>query len=528
MSWPSLLDDIAQFLRLGTEERKEVCDAIRGLDPPTEVAELAEVLAAIRAAFQEVLGTAAYRAEHLDQLMNSLVPRLVRTKGAGLSVLALSSAAQPEIDAAADQLAALYGQLTHQHAVRWQLLRTLATLGSDAAITALVEALVGDPPPSRREIDLVYAQLWRHPQLPTSLIYPQLLAALAHPQQAALVLELANHLYRAQGERPHPCTARGAQLERLFVGLVDELNRLEKHPAEFARTTEELSQIVERSTNLAAALADALGLIGAPTAIEALEKAIEVRHRRVQAEAAAALARLGDRKGVERLVKLAHDAVIRTRATAYLEEAGAIDELPPELRTKPAQAEGELVARLAQPQQYGLPPNFVELFDHRRLRWPGFREAVDCFLFRFRYQFPGRSFEGIAMAGPLVHHLPLDFGPLAPFDIYAVYCGWHVEHAEIRRIGVDALAPADVDAYAELKAEAAERGFQVHLPLELVHFFGTPIWFLDVARDAQTGVLVVSEGQFVFHPLAGTPRSLGANEIFYLEIGRRILGHFNG
>ena len=59
------------------------------------------------------------------------------------------------------------------------------------------------------------------------------------------------------------------------------------------------------------AICDALGFIGDARAIPHLKHVMDLRHRRLQVEAAAALVRLGDEDGIQRLAERASDTPMR-------------------------------------------------------------------------------------------------------------------------------------------------------------------------------------------------------------------------
>src|SRR5262249_7898582 len=148
---------------------------------------------------------------------------------------------------------------------------------------------------------------------------------------------------------------------------------------------QQLSRRVARGVALAVSLCDALALIGEKSAIAKLYQALQVGHRRLRTEAAAALARLGEKEGKSGLAKLAAEPRARLRVWAYGEELGIKDAIEPQYTTKESRAQAELCVWLAEPTQYGVPPTNCELFEQRKQHWPGFDEPVDCFLFQFQY-----------------------------------------------------------------------------------------------------------------------------------------------
>ena len=78
---------------------------------------------------------------------------------------------------------------------------------------------------------------------------------------------------------------------------------------------------------MASALCDAIALIGDTDKTTALFQAMDLAHRRIQAEAAAALVRLGIEAGSQRLGGLAEEPSVRLRVLAYAEELGILSEI---------------------------------------------------------------------------------------------------------------------------------------------------------------------------------------------------------
>ncbi len=161
---------------------------------------------------------------------------------------------------------------------------------------------------------------------------------------------------------------------------------------------------------------------------------MELQHRRLRVEAAAALARLGDQQGEQTLVELASEPVVRLRVVHYAEELGLGESIPEEYPSDIAIAEAELVTHLAQPTAIGTPPSRCELVDTRSLYWPGYEEPRNCYLFRFTYSFRSDSgtdcrVSNIGIAGP-VHRTSVqgDVSELPVDEIYALFAGCHAEH----------------------------------------------------------------------------------------------------
>jgi len=100
-------------------------------------------------------------------------------------------------------------------------------------------------------------------------------------------------------------------------------------------------------------------------AIPRLTEAMQLKHRRVQTEAAGALARLGDELGTEHLIALVNEPSARLRVIAYADELGMGDRIDDRFRTVESTAEAEMALWLSQPSQMGVPPTLVETIDQR-------------------------------------------------------------------------------------------------------------------------------------------------------------------
>ena len=45
----------------------------------------------------------------------------------------------------------------------------------------------------------------------------------------------------------------------------------------------------------------------------------------------------------------------------------------------------------------------MSVIDQRSFRWPGFEQAIECFLIRFEYRFAAQSYSNIGIVGPATH-----------------------------------------------------------------------------------------------------------------------------
>lgn len=423
-----------------------------------------------------------------------------------------------------ESLAELYDRLGPDNMSRYQILRLLALVADSTTLPLFSSRFVADPPTEPRQIDAVCVPLFQAEELDATALYPKLLEAIDRPILAAIALDLGNHLCRRGFVDEHPAAVRTEQLATLLKAMAERLRLVEEQPGKYAETQQQLQYLIGESATLIISLCDALGLIGDSAAIPALNTVLELTHRRLQAEAATALARLGEQQGIDRLIELAADPAARTRALAYLEELDLVDKVPAEHRTPTARAEGLLSSWLAEPQQIGLAPQSVEVVDQRRQYWPGYEEPQDCFLVRYEYPFPQGTLIGIGLVGPVTYCLAVDLQDLPPSDIYAIYAAWHAEHPELTADEVSQLAGSERDtlqmAGREIDAE--------HVELALVgRFFGSTLPVYQATRSQQPGFLVVDGNTMSWYGAGSTSRPLGPQEAYWIHIGRRLLATFN-
>ncbi len=434
------------------------------------------------------------------------------------------SSAEPLQHKTLESLANLYERLGPENVARYQVLRILASAADSHALSLFADKIVADPPGENRQIDAACAPLFQVEQLDVDVLFPKLFEALDRPVLAAIVLDLANHLFRTKRLDVHPAAARVQSLTGLLKAMAERLRLVEEQPGKYANSQQELQNLIGECASVIVALCDALGSIGDAAAIPALNTVLELTHRRLRAEAATALARLEEQRGFDTLVELAADPAARTRALAYLEELKRLDAVPEEFRTPKARAEAELSSWLAEPQQIGLAPQSIEVVDQRRQYWPGFDEPQDCYLVRYEYPFPKGTLIGIGLVGPTTYCLAVDLQDLAPSDIYAIYAGWHAEHPELVEEDVSRLSNAERERFEM----AGQRIDDERVELAMVgRFFGQDLPVYRANRSQQPGFLVVDGETMSWYGAGTTSRPLGPIEAYWIHKGRRLLASFN-
>lgn len=426
---------------------------------------------------------------------------------------------------------ALYCYLGPPSRARGPLLTWLAVGGSREELAQLVDLLVEDPPTEEDDVVGAMAPLFLKHEVPVEALFPRLLDALAHPPLAAAVLDLANHLFRRKLAREHPAASRQDRLVAMLGTLTGLLARLADSPAPPSDSARDISRRVQQSVALAVSLCDTLALLGNKAAVAKLEPALALGHRRIKTEAAAALARLGEDRGKQELIRLAAEPVARLRVLAYSEELGLTDQIDPHYRSPQARAEAELTVWLAEPTQFGVPPQSCELIDYRRQFWPGFSEPIDCFLFQFTYAITvedrEKTYSGIGIAGPLAQAFTADLADLPPADIYAAYAGWQAEHEEIREYEVEKLSRSEQVEVARLTRRLHDAGYEQIEPCVMGYFFGEKALVAKCAQGELAGVAVADVHDILFFPDRHPRRPIGVREAYCIYKGRKLLATFN-
>jgi hypothetical protein len=431
-------------------------------------------------------------------------------------------------DATRRRISSAYKHLGAECRPRWRLLALLAGAREAADLKLLAEICCSDPPLDSTEVNLVLAPLLQHVGYDAANLFPRLLDALAHPQVAPAVLDLANFLARTRRTPQHPAAPQVARLTRLLEGLTRRLVERQQQPPADAAALQKIQRQIGESVALACSACDALGLIGDPLALPALAGALNLAHRRIRVEAAAALARLGDDDGVRALAAMAAYPSTRLRAIHYAEELGLADYLDPQFTTPAARAEALLACWLAEPSQFGTPPTSLELIDNRAQFWPSYETPVECFLFRFSYHLPHGEYTNVGIAGPLVHAFRVDSTELSLEDAYAAFAGWQAEHADIYEVAAENFTPGHEAAAARLAQRLKEEGFTNITPVALGGFFGEMVLIATARRDEFFGALAAGSDEAAWFPRStDSPRPIGPLEAWSIWKGRRLLRAFN-
>ncbi|MEM6690969.1 MAG: HEAT repeat domain-containing protein [Planctomycetota bacterium] len=415
---------------------------------------------------------------------------------------------------------------------RHLLLQLLAMLGSQGAIEMLVQELIVAPPAGGEakawmDAALVLSPLMQSSQWPVGAFFPKVLAAMEHVALAAPILDVGNHLVRSGRVNLHPASDRKAFLFELLGGVVSRLARFEEDPRSFGDDVQTVQEKLSESVVLAVCLCDAVALIGDDSVAGKLHQALELKHRRVQCEAAGSLAKLGHSEGGERLVELAAEPSARLRAIAYADELGLGEKIDASFREPNAIAESEMALWMSQPGQMGVPPTAVEVIDSRRMLWPSFEDPIDVYLVRYEYNFGDRTYSNVGVTGPVNFSLGADVADLPMDDIYAVYAGWHAEHDEIFSVDAKELNDAQARIMSAFADHLSRSDWDSLQPELFCVFLDEHAGVFTATRDGLE-VRVITDGlETIEQPVGGRMRPLNATDVFHLYKGRKMLRTFN-
>jgi len=407
-------------------------------------------------------------------------------------------------------------------------LRTLIAANTPAGLTLFADLLVSNPAPNARLCVEIFGDLLKLDGTHTEALFPKLLDGLNNPELAAFILDYANYVFRRGMISPHPAMEKASELISLLSTLAERLGKLQDSKPESDEEATSLGKQVTEAVSLGIPLCDALACIGDVNAIGSLNKTLQVEHRRLRVEAAAALSKLGVEDARQLLAAMAAEPVERLRVLAYAEELDMIDDVDEEFSNIVARAEAEFVTYLAQPAQFGIPPQHVELVDQREQAWPGYEEPRNCYLFQFVYQFEMGEFTNIGIAGPLVRAVQPSLTGFSYDDVYAIFAGWHVDHPDILAIEAERTVGVD-QVYLQRMLDSltsSEKYQEVH-PVLLGKLLDQNALVASAQRNEETGWVIVNEDSISWIPLGSPHAPLSAEDTFHLFVGRSLLRSFN-
>ena len=161
----------------------------------------------------------------------------------------------------------------------------------------------------------------------------------------------------------------------------------------------------------------------------------------IRIESSWAAAKMGDERGIERLISASKNPATAAKSVAYLMELGATERIPPE-STEPSFAACAVMCQwLSHPQEFGRPPHDVRVIDSRELIWPPTGDKRLMTLVRYEYnKGDGSDDVGVGCVGSVTFAL---FGystaEQSVEDLYGLYCTWELARQGDARIKTDAV-----------------------------------------------------------------------------------------
>jgi hypothetical protein len=459
----------------------------------------------------------------MDQILQPIIHHLA-VREANLS----PDDSSPWSDQRLRSLETLYQLAPAASDLRNHLLRWLGSSRDAAAQELWTELICDDPPEHRLGIVLAFAPLMQPEYVPSKAMLTALSnRATAHSQIAPAVFDLFNYYFRNHRIEKHPAEERTPQLIELLGQLAGQLGRVEEGniPAKF--DARQLNQLVSDSVALIVALCDTFALLKCEAAIPKLHQALQLRHRRVQTEAAAALTRLQDETGVKALIELAEQPVARLRVLAYAEELGFINDISLELQGEIALAESHLAIWLAEPNQMGLAPSDIELIDNREMYWPSYEHPIQCYLFRYSYGKGETAHSNIGICGPLTHAFAADLQHLSIDEIYATFAGWQTVHNEIFQMSPARAKQAFPNDMRRLESALGDEELE-DLQIQTVgSFFGELVLAATAHCKGDSGSLIVDSHDSTWFESGNPQAPIDWQMAYAIWRGKQLLAKFN-
>lgn len=413
--------------------------------------------------------------------------------------------------------------------LRNYLLAWLAIGRHEATMQTWADLLCSDPPQHHTGIGIAFGPLMKRDESPPQWLLDKLLEeGVQHVHVAPAIYDLLNFYVRTEQIEDHPALGSADEMTALLGQLVGQLGKIEDGEIEADADPVVVGRQVADAVSLVVSLCDALALMNHEPAIGKIHQAITLKHRRVQAEAAAALVRLGDDSGKEALVKLADEPIVRLRVLSYAEELGLLDEISLEQRGEIAQAESHLAIWLSEPMQMGVAPTKMTLRDNREMYWPSFEHPLQCYLFEFEYGSGENSYSNLAICGPMVHAFTADLKVLELDDAFALFAGWQTVHDEIFHMAPERGEQAFANEWRKLNDRLSEsEEFKAAQVKMLGNFFGKIALVASCQKRGVAGTVIVAEDSSSFIP-EGTPTAPITTELAWaMWCGRQLLATFN-
>ncbi len=461
----------------------------------------------------------------VDQLIQPVIHQLIQRE---TKLNAESDSDESWTPSRFQSVQSLYRLAPNESDLRNHLLRWMAVEGSEEALQIWTDLICDDPPEHRVGIVLAFAPLMQTDFEPSPWMLSQLLNhGTSHSQIAPAIFDLFNYYYRHQKVEDHPAIERINELTDLLGLLAGQLGKIEDGKFPEGLGVSEINQLVSDSVALIVALCDTFAQLEHEPAIGKLNQTLELRHRRVQTEAAAALARLNDESGKKVLIQLAEQPVARLRVLAYAEELGIKDEISLEFQGEIAMAESHLAIWLAEPAQMGLAPSGLKFLESREFYWPSYEHPVHCYLFEYHYGSDDQMHRNIGISGPLTHAFAADLKHLEVDEIYAAFAGWQTIHHEIYQISLHRAQQTFSNEYRRLISNLEAEAYDEHQPLTAASFFGELLLIADATKNGQKGTAIVEANQTIWFSVGNAEAPIDSTMAYTIWRGKQLLANFN-
>lgn len=400
--------------------------------------------------------------------------------------------------------------------------RSTAILSDDDLLFALkVLAMFGTPSGTDAVVKAVRAgfkadgYMWNvilgvydqeHPQ--TRRLYAELSKPLPDEFIAVSLLDSANHFFLAGGDAIHPFDSE------------EGVSRLKRW----------ISDSNEDHFSYAVSAVVALPFLNHGRRDELLFAAMKHPSPDVRLESGWAAAKLDRAEGLDKLVRMCLDINSSSKAANYLRELKREDLIPAEASAPEFAAKAEFSQWLAHPNELGRPPDAVELYDTRVLRWPPEFEARHFWLLKYRVaNTSGLEPDdvGIGLVGSITWcFFGYDLTQRPPEDCYALHVCWEAEQQ-------NAMEFADVskggDGYETLLAEWKGRPLSKPQILHVVEVdpgLKYPQRLVGVASaelDGQSGWVVLDGTRSRWYSAREFPQDESAKAVLKIHVGRQLL-----
>ena len=468
------------------------------------------------------------RSDHLPLILQlgGQPDRLESAQGA-IEAAFMELAGRTELD---DQmraaLAELYAAVTPENNIRNNILYWLGTEASPASVLLWCNLITDIPPKNANGLIQAFTPMFQNPNISQEVFNKLTAKGISHPEIASASLDLMNFHARSGNLSSHPALQRAPQLTSLLGNVVQQMARVEEGNVPADLSPQELSNRVSESVALTISLCDAIGLMDYQDGVGKLRQAMQLKHRRIQTEAAASLARMGVEEGRSSLCKLAEEPIARLRVLAFAEELDFLDEVPEEQQTEVAIAESQLAVWLAEPTQMSVPPSKLELLNNRELYWPSYEHPVQCYLFRFTYG-TDPAYSNVGIAGPVNHVFPNNIESLTLDDIYAAFAGWHAVHEEIYQLSLEQAHGMRGQELQVLLDKLREQEFDSSEPIFAGSFFGELVLVAEAVRNSEPVVVLVDQADLFCFTSTSDEDRIDPKMAYTIWRGRRFLEQFN-